>query len=114
MTSTGGFDGFYAHDTRFLSTFSVTINGERPLLLSSGRVEYFSAAFYARNPLAGGLEKDALSIARHRFVGDGLQDHIVFRNETRAPLAFTVELASAPISRTSSASSNTISRSATR
>ena len=55
-------------------------------------MEYFSAAFYARNPLAGGLEKDALSIARHRFVGDGLQDHIVFRNETRAPLAFTVVL----------------------
>jgi glycogen debranching enzyme len=89
---TGGLGGFYAHDTRFLSTFTVTINGERPLLLSSGRVEYFSAAFYARNPLAGGLDKDALSIARHRFVGEGLQDHLVFRNETRAPLAFAVEL----------------------
>jgi glycogen debranching enzyme len=89
---TGGLGGFYAHDTRFLSTFTVKVNGERPLLLSSGRVEYFSAAFYARNPLAGGLDKDVLSIARHRFVGDGLQDHLVLRNETRAPLAFTVEL----------------------
>jgi hypothetical protein len=42
----------------------LTINGERPLLLSSGKVEYFSAAFFLRNPLAGGLEQDALSIAR--------------------------------------------------
>ena len=88
----GGLGGLYAHDTRFLSTLTLTINGERPLLLSSGRVEYFSAAFYSRNPLAGGLDQDSLSIARHRFVGDGLQDHVVIRNETRAPLAFTVEL----------------------
>ena len=88
----GGLGGLYAHDTRFLSTLTLTINGARPLLLSSGRVEYFSAAFYSRNPLAGGLDQDVLSIARHRFVGDGLQDHIVIRNETRAPTAFTVEL----------------------
>ncbi len=88
----GGPAGLYAHDTRFLSTLTLTINGARPLLLSSGRVEYFSAAFYSRNPLAGGLDQDVLSIARHRFVGDGLQDHIVIRNETGAPAAFTVEL----------------------
>ena len=88
----GGVSGLYAHDTRFLSTLTLTINGARPLLLSSGRVDYFSAAFYMRNPLAGGLDQDVLSIARHRFVGDGMQDHIVIRNETRDRIAFTVEL----------------------
>ncbi len=30
--------GFFAQDTRFLSLFRLTINGERPLLLSSGKV----------------------------------------------------------------------------
>jgi glycogen debranching enzyme len=88
----GGVCGLYAHDTRFLSTLTLTVNGAPPLLLSSGRVEYFSAAFYSRNPLAGGLEQDVLSIARHRFVGDGLQDHVVIRNETGHRLSFTVEL----------------------
>ena len=88
----GGLDGLYAHDTRFLSTFTLTLGGRRPLLLSSGKVEYFSAAFYARNAPGDGLEQDVLSIARHRFVGSGLQDHVVLRNETRAPLAFTLEL----------------------
>jgi glycogen debranching enzyme len=88
----GGLQGLYAHDTRFLTTFTLTIGGRRPLLLSSGRVEYFSAAFYARNAPVDGLEKDALSIARHRFVGQGLQDHIEVRNETRSQLAFTLEL----------------------
>lgn len=88
----GGLDGLYAHDTRFLSTFTLTLGGRRPLLLSSGKVEYFSAAFYARNAPGDGLDLDVLSIARHRFVGNGLQDHVVLRNETRAPLAFTLEL----------------------
>jgi hypothetical protein len=55
-----GVCGLYAHDTRFLSALTLTINGAPPLLLSSGRVEYFSAAFYSRNPLAGGLDQDVL------------------------------------------------------
>ena len=70
-TSAATGDGLFAEDTRFLSRFRLTINGQRPLLLSSGKVEYFSAAFFLRNPLAGGLQQDVLSIARERFVGDG-------------------------------------------
>ena len=69
----------------------LTINGQRPLLLSSGQVEYFSAAFYLRNPLAE-LPQDALSIARSRFVGDSLQERIVIRNESMEPLRFEVGL----------------------
>ena len=99
----GGVNGLYAYDTRFLSTFTLTVDGRRPLLLSSGKVEYFSAAFYSRNAPVDGLAQDALSIARHRFVGRGLQDHIVLRNETRAPISFTLELDFGRTSRTSSA-----------
>ncbi len=62
--------GFFARDTRFLSLFRLTVNGETPLLLSSGKVEYFSAAFYLRNPLAAGLAQDSLAIVRERFVSD--------------------------------------------
>jgi glycogen debranching enzyme len=84
--------GFFAEDTRFLSRLRLRVNGERPLLLSSGKVEYFSAAFYLRNPLAGGLPQDSLSIVRERFVGDGMQDRIVLRNESMVPLACELEL----------------------
>ena len=45
------------------------MNGERPLLLSSGKVEHYSAAFYLRNPLADGLPQDSLAIVRERLVG---------------------------------------------
>src|SRR5919202_539705 len=84
--------GFFAEDTRFLSRFTLTINGARPLLLSSGKVEYFSAAFYMRNPLAGGLEQDVLAIERRRFVGEGMQDVICVENESMHRISFELAL----------------------
>ena len=84
--------GFFADDTRFLSRFQLTINGERPPLLTSGKVEYFSAAFYLRNPLAGGLASDALTIERRRFVGEGMQEAIQIENRGMEPLEFEVGL----------------------
>jgi glycogen debranching enzyme len=88
----GRTSGLFAEDTRFLSRLELRINGERPLLLSSGKVEYFSAAFFLRNPLAGGLGQDVLSIVRERFVGDGMQDHVVVRNVGSQLVHFMLEL----------------------
>jgi glycogen debranching enzyme len=88
----GRTSGFFAEDTRFLSRLELRINGTRPLLLSSGKIEYFSAAFYLRNPVAQGLPQDTLSIARARFVGEGMQDHLVLRNESSEPLHFELAL----------------------
>lgn len=84
--------GFFAQDTRFLSRWLLTINGERPLTLSSSKVEYYSAAFFLRNPVVGDLAQDELSIARERFVGDAMQEHIVVSNHSRRRLAFDVAL----------------------
>jgi len=84
--------GLFADDTRFLSRLLLTINGQRPLRLSSDRVEYYSAAFYLRNPIAGGLEQDVLSIGRDRFVGDGMQEHIVVVNHAPHPVEFELAL----------------------
>jgi glycogen debranching enzyme len=84
--------GLFADDTRFLSHLLLTLNGERPLVLSSDKVEYFSAAFYMRNPLAGGLDQDQLSIARNRFVGEGMQDHLTIENQTLEPVSFDLGL----------------------
>jgi glycogen debranching enzyme len=82
--------GFFADDTRFLSQLRLTVNGAMPLPLSSGKVEYFSAAFYLRNPLAGGLRQDSVAITRERFVGEGMQDVIVAQNLYSEPLEFEI------------------------
>jgi glycogen debranching enzyme len=83
----GETQGLFAEDTRFLSLLRLTVNGAKPLLLSNGKVEYFSAAFYLRNPIAGGLPQDAILITRHRFVGEGMQDRIAVENQSTEPLS---------------------------
>ena len=84
--------GLFAHDTRFLSRLVLRVGGSTPLLLSSGRVDHFKAAFYLRNATATGLPRDAISIARERFVGTGLQERISLRNETPERLDVDVVL----------------------
>jgi glycogen debranching enzyme len=84
--------GLFASDTRFLSRWCLTVNGARPHLLSSNKVEYFSAAYYLRNPVVGGLGRDELSIARERFVGDGMQEHLVVENHARRRVEFELAL----------------------
>jgi glycogen debranching enzyme len=88
----GETQGLFADDTRFLSLLRLTVNGAKPLLLSSGKVEYFSAAFFLRNPLAGELPQDSLSIVRNRFVGDGMQDTIVVQNQSMEPVECEIAL----------------------
>src|SRR3970040_246793 len=74
--------GLFAFDTRFLSRLVLRIDGSRPLLLSSGRVEHFQAAFFLRNANVNGLPHDALSIARARFVGTGVQERTAGRAQS--------------------------------
>jgi glycogen debranching enzyme len=89
----GETSGFFANDTRYLSKLELTINGATPLPLSSGKVEYFSAAFYLRNPLSGSLQQDQLSIIRERFVGEGMQDVVVLENQSMNPVSLELRLA---------------------
>jgi glycogen debranching enzyme len=84
--------GLFADDTRFLSRWVLTVNGARPLLLSSGKVDYYSATFFLRNPLAGDLGYDEVSIKRDRFVGDGMQEHIVVQNHAARAIEFELAL----------------------
>ena len=84
--------GFFAEYLRFLSVLRLTIDGERPLLLSSDRIEYYSAAFFLRNAPTDGLERDTLSIMRRRFVGDAMQEHVVVQNQSGAPASFELTL----------------------
>ena len=84
--------GLYAYDTRFLSHLELTINGERPLLLSAGKAEYYSAVYFLRNPPAGELLQDTVSIGRNRFVGEGMQDHFRVQNQSQENISFELAL----------------------
>jgi glycogen debranching enzyme len=89
---TGHVAGLVAEDTRFLSRLELRIDGREPLLLGSGRVEYYNAAFYLRNAVTRTLPRDTVSVARQRFVGRGLSERIVVRNEGATSIRFPLEL----------------------
>jgi glycogen debranching enzyme len=84
--------GLFADDTRFLSRWVLTINGARPLMLSSRKVEYYSAAFFLRNPVVGDLGHDEVSIARERFISDSMQENFVVSNHAPRRVAFDFSL----------------------
>jgi glycogen debranching enzyme len=72
--------GFFARDTRYLSRLCLLVDGQAPLLLSSDKVEYYSAAFFLRNRPSKELPHDTLAITRRRFVGEAMQDHVAVQN----------------------------------
>ncbi len=84
--------GLFAEDTRFLSILKLTINGKRPLLLTSDKVDYFSAAFYLRNPASDELPADQVSITRERFIGEAMQDRILVQNQGMEPLSLELAI----------------------
>jgi glycogen debranching enzyme len=84
--------GVFTDDTRYLSLLRLTVNGAAPMLLSSGKVDYFSAAFYLRNPPVNGLQPDEVSIVRERLIGEAMQDRILVQNQGMRPVAFDLSL----------------------
>jgi glycogen debranching enzyme len=86
----GAVGGLFHDDTRFVDRWELTLGGERPQVLTSGVVDYYSAAFYLSNPALDGLPAQSLSIQRFRFVGDGLHEKLTVKNHLNRPV--TVEL----------------------
>ncbi len=84
--------GFFHDDTRYLSCFALTVNGEKLDSLTGGNINYFSAAFYLTNPEMLGLKPRSLSVRRSRFVGDGLTEEIWISNHLDEPITLSVHL----------------------
>jgi glycogen debranching enzyme len=84
--------GLYHEDTRHLSRWVLTLNGARPIVLTSNEVDYYSAAFFLTNPDLDGIVGKSLTLQRHRFVGDGLRETIRLRNHLREPVRCELRL----------------------
>ena len=74
-------NGLFAWDTRFLSRWVLTVDGQTPQVLSTDDLEYFSAQFFLV-PGTGTVYVDAdLSIMRRRSARDGFREELLVRNE---------------------------------
>lgn len=90
--------GLYYRDMRHLSIFGMTVNGQRPRLLSSSSEQNYVCDIQMANPtieLANGTTALArtIGIKRSRFIKDGFHEHISFHNHNTFPLSIQFTLA---------------------
>jgi glycogen debranching enzyme len=87
--------GLFSYDTRFLSTWILTINGERMNALSVDDLQYFETRFFLV-PGTGTVYVDAkLSVIRRRAVGDGFHEELTLLNHADKPVDLIVRLEAA-------------------
>lgn len=89
--------GFLAADTRLLSRWALTLDGRPPLLLSSGRVEPWSARFEFQNDRIDGpgdpIEPAVLWLRLDRTVAAGVHEDVDLVSHARRGVRFRLALA---------------------
>ncbi len=84
--------GLFDGDTRYLSRWVLTVNGEQPNPLSTDDVNYFSSQFFLV-PGTGTIYVDSpMSIVRQRAVGGGFHEDLKITNHKAKPLDLDVRI----------------------
>jgi glycogen debranching enzyme len=84
--------GLFSFDTRFLSKWVLTVNGERLNALSVDDLQYFETRFFLV-PGTGTVYIDAkLSVIRQRAVGHGFSEQLTILNHEDKPVDLTVRV----------------------
>ncbi len=84
--------GLFSFDSRFLSTWILTVDGQRLNPLSVDDLQYFETRFFLV-PGTGTVYVDAkLSVIRQRAVGDGFHEALTILNHDDEPADLTVRI----------------------
>src|SRR5215468_7480381 len=84
--------GLFSFDTRFLSTWVLTVNGQRLNALSTDDLQYFETRFFLV-PGTGTVYIDSkLSVIRRRAVGTGFHEELTILNHDVEPVELTVRI----------------------
>src|SRR2546429_1358544 len=84
--------GLFAYDTRFLSTWVLTLDGQRLTALSTDDLHYYETRFFLV-PGTGTVYVDAkLSVIRKRAVGEGFDEELTILNHDGEPVDVRVRL----------------------
>ena len=84
--------GLFSFDMRFLSTWVLTIDGQRLNALSTDDLQYFEARFFIV-PGTGTTYIDAkMSVIRERAVGDGFHEELTILNHLAEPIDISVRV----------------------
>src|SRR6478735_4218487 len=84
--------GLFSFDTRFLSTWVLTVGGQRLSSLSVDDLQYFQTQFFLV-PGTGTVYVDAkLSVIRQRTVGNGFRERLEILNHDDHPVELVVRV----------------------
>ena len=84
--------GLFSFDTRFLSKWVLTIDGQKLNSLSIDDLQYFQSRFFLV-PGTGTVYIDAkLSVIRERSVGDGFHEELTVLNHESEPVELTIRI----------------------
>jgi glycogen debranching enzyme len=84
--------GLFSYDTRFLSKWVLTINGQRLNALSTDDLQYFETRFFLV-PGTGTVYVDSkLSVIRQRAVGEGFTEKLTILNHEDNPVDVTIRI----------------------
>src|SRR6266702_422351 len=87
--------GLFSSDTRFLSRWVLTVDGQRLNSLSVDDLHYFETRFFLV-PGTGTVYVDAkLSVIRRRAVGGGFREELTILNHDDGPVDLTVRVEAA-------------------
>ena len=87
--------GLFSFDTRFLSRWVLTLNGQRMNALSTDDLQYFETRFFLV-PGTGTVYIDAkLSVIRRRAVVKGFTEELTILNHDEKPASITVRIEAA-------------------
>src|SRR6478672_10577906 len=84
--------GLFALDTRFLSRWVLTVDGERLTALSTDDLHYFETRFFLV-PGSGTVYVDAkTTVIRQRAVTDGFREQLTVLNHDVDPVELTIRI----------------------
>jgi len=93
----GESDGFFTRDTRFISGYEIQINGERPTLLGSTPIQFFSSRFEFTNDdlvdAEGVVPRQSLGLRLDRTVADAVHEDYDLVNYAPRAVRLTIEIA---------------------
>ncbi|MCM0677709.1 amylo-alpha-1,6-glucosidase [Micromonospora phytophila] len=87
--------GLFSLDTRFLSTWVLTVNGDRLNPLSYDDLQYYEARFFLVPGLATHYIDAKLSIIRERSVGGSFREQITILNHDEKPVDLEIRMEAA-------------------
>ncbi|WP_167042620.1 amylo-alpha-1,6-glucosidase [Salinibacterium sp. ZJ454] len=84
--------GLFSFDTRFLSKWVLTLNGDRLTSLSTDDLQYYEARFFLVPGVGSVYVNSTMSVIRKRAVGNGFTEDLSILNHDDKPVTLTVRI----------------------